>query len=676
MKNMKIKRKNMNEVLVVPRGMRPLTNGEAASPAGVALDAVNVRECEQSLQVTGRPAPVGRLGSGERLLTMAGSRMVTCRDGQVLLDGQHGVPVTGDVMGAHVIGPMIVVVTTAGVTYLLPDVNGWQLMDPADAVPTLSLGASVSTDSAPIAAVTFATPYSQWRAPLADVDCTTLHGLLLSAWNTLNADGRAQGYRTSPVLMRWAVRLTDGSYLWMSDPVRVGDETLANAERVAVVVDSSGSGFTGTQATTMTLKRYLPTIAVTHPIAAAWQPLVAGIDVLATDEAQLVNRSSNLDYRCLTRTTGGRETVLEMGLSRRSTVAIDRQLKASRWHVVATAPSTAQAGSDFEPPVHSVSLSADECSSLARPLVLDGVVCSTASAGRLYCCTAAGEVVVTAPGNALVEHDRRTVLGMVPRALAVVTRPLYSGGFGRYPVYVFGDDGIYAIPQSVQGRLGEARLVDRTVIGDVAPVEGGGSVWMVSRHGHLCRLRGAVLEVCLRQAGYRALAWCNAHEELWLLPPAGEPQVLMGSGTLSRRTVDAVQLYSDPMHALAVSSAGDVMDLERELPAAMPVLWHTHPVSLHPVTGGRVCHMVGDLVKRMVWHLVADDASLTLRVTGQMGVMAGDVPLSEITLHGPARQPLACAVVSRRVRTVRLVVSGTAATGTLLLPAILQATKL
>ena len=80
-----------------------------------------------------------------------------------------------------------------------------------------------------------------------------------------------------------------------------------------------------------------------------------------------------------------------------------------------------------------------------------------------------GDVVVTPPGNALVEAHRRSVTGTVPLAMAVVTKPLYSGGFGRYPVYVFTDDGIYAIPQSATGTLGEARLVDRTVIAAAVP---------------------------------------------------------------------------------------------------------------------------------------------------------------------------------------------------------------
>lgn len=658
-------KKNYRELRVMPHASQALANGEAAA-AGMADVAVNLREREQSLQVTGAPVAVGQVAAGDRLLTIVDGHLVTCRGRQVLLDGTHGVVAAGDIVGAHVIGPFVVIVTTAGLLYLLPDGDGWQRMDPGDAVPSLTVSATVSTVSADIDGVTFGEPYTQWRAPLADDDRNTLSSLLRTAWSALNNDARAEGYRTSPVLVRWALRLHDGSYLWMSAPQRVGDETLTNADRVSAVVDNDSSGFTGTQSTTMTLKRYLLDIAVERGVAAAWQPMVAGIDVLVTDEAQLVASSHSLDYRCLTRTIAPRDYVLEMGLPRRGADAIERQLHSSPWHLVGTVAATAAAGShDIEAPVTALTLTAAQCAALARPMEVDDVVCSATAAGRLYCCTGSGDVVVSAPGNALVEQDRRSVLGVVPKAMAVVTSPLYSGGFGRYPVYVFSDDGIYAIPQGAKGGLGEARLVDRTVIADgVAPVEAGRDVWMVSRHGHLCRLRGALFEVCLRDARCRALAWCNAHSELWLLPPSGRPVARMDSGTMSERTVAAEQLYSDARHAVAVTADGTVLDLEQEQEATMPVAWRTHPIALDA--------LMARPVRRVVWHVTGPEVSLTLRVTGQRGIMAQERDVSVTTVSGAVDQPLATPAVMVPARTVRLDMTGEARTGTLLLPTLLH----
>ena len=654
----------MKELRVISRGQVPRTNGEAARPGEASL-AQNLRECEESLQVTGQPTVIAAIGSDERLLTMSGDHAVSCRaDGSVLIDGEVVTRVDSPVVGAHAIGAMMVIVTRSGLTYLLPDGNGWIVLNPADAVPQLSFSVSTQVSHAEISAVDFAEPYSQWRAPLAEVDHSTLVGLLRSAWNALESDAQAQGRHTAPMLVRWAVRLLDDTYLWVSDPVRVGDVTLANADRISTLVDSNNSGFTGTQATNLPMTHYSLNISMTSAIAAPWQALVKSIDVLATNEAHLLSASRELDYRCLTRTSGTREYVLEMGLVRRSADAISWELAASPWRLIATASAASQPGSaSFTVPVETMKLTAAQCSALASPMTVDDVVCSTAAGGRLYCCTAAGEVVVSAPGNPLIEVHRRSVLGAKPLAMAVVTRPLYSGGFGRYPVYVFTDDGIYAIPQRASDRLGEARLVDRTVIAaEVAPVEGDGDIWLVSRHGHLCRLSGSRLTVACRDVDCQALAWCNAFSELWLLPGEGYPVVMMSSGAMSVRTVAARQLYSDARHALAVTATGAVLDLEREQPAMMDVAWHSHPVSLQA--------LMGHAVKRVVWHVVSDDADLSLCVKGQRGIMSQDLDLSLITVQGAIDQPLASPTMAIHARTLTLTLDGTARTGTLLLPSL------
>ena len=659
----------MRETRVIPRAMVPLANGEAAR-CGEAQMALNVREQPQALQVTGQPVTMGAMAVGERLLLLTGGHRVTCTGMTVKIDNVAVATADNTIVGAHTIGALVVVVTSSGFIYLMyTDGSGWVRLNPDDAVPQLAFSAQTATMSADIGAYTFAEPYAQWRAPLADADTTALSGMLRSAWSALHADAAAEGRYTSPVLVRWAVRLKDGNYLWISDPVRVGDETLANADRISAMVTTGNGAFTGIEATTMPLIHYSLGINVTRGIAAEWLPLVDSVDVLVTDGAPLLSASRRLDYRCVTRTTAPREYILEMGLERRSASAITAALNASSWRLVARATASGtMSGNDFEPAVEEVTLTRSQCAAIGSSMQVDGVVCSTAAGGKLYCSTAGGDVVVSAPGNALVEAHRHSVLGAVPLAMAVVTRPLYSGGFGRYPVYVFTDDGIYAIPQSARGTLGEARLVDRSVIAaDVRPVEGDGDIWFVSRHGHLCRLSGSQVTVCQRDAGYTALAWCNAYGELWMMPSHGYPVVRMRSGALTERTVDAGQFYCDARYAVAFTDAGQLLDLEREQDVVCPVRWQTHPVAVDALMGRAVC--------RVVWHVKGSSTSLTLRLIGQRGIMAVDCDVSVITVNGDVEHPLAAPTMAHRVRTVRLDMNGVAATGTLLLPALFYTTK-
>lgn len=664
------KQQAMKQTVVVPRGSVPRVNREA-TVTGEAAVAINVREQEDSLQVTGNPMAVRRIGAGERLLLITGGHDVTCRGHEVKIDGRVVATVEGTILNAHSIGSVIVVVTSNGFTYLFPSGSGWVVLDPADAIPQLSFTATCVTSSADIEAYTFAEPYSQWRAPLAAADTIALARMLNTAWSALRADALAEGRHTAPMLVRWAVRLKDGTYLWMSDPCRVGDETLVNADRIAANVTTSGSGFTGTEATRLPFVHYALGITVERDIAPEWLPLVAGVDVLATPEANLLTATRSLDYRCLIRTTTPREYVLEMGLTRHSADAIATQLASSPWQVIATAPVSAHmTGSDFSAPLLPQSMTNEQCAAVGTMGSVGNVVCSTAAGGRLYCCTGDGAVIVSAPGNALVEAHRRLVLGARPLALAVVTRPLYSGGFGRYPVYVFTDDGIYAIPQSsASGTLGEARLVDRTVIdAAVAPVEGGCDIWFISRHGHLCRLSGAALTVCQRDVDCVAMAWCNAHGELWMLPSQGNPLVMMRSGRMSHRTIEVVQLLSDPQHAVAVTASGSVLDLEQEQTrGVVPVQWLTHPIALDP--------LLARAVKRVVWHVTGSDVDLTLGVTGQRGIMAQDCAVSTIVVSGEVSQPLAAAPMAVRARTLTLSLTGQASPGTLVLPVLLYSSK-
>ncbi len=660
--------KKMIEVRVVPQGMDPLANGEAAR-CGVASLAQNVRELEQSLQVTGAPAVTGAIAVDDRMLLMTDGHTVTCRGQTVKIDGATVVTVTSAVIAAHVVGDLIVVVCQDGLTYLACREGAWMALDPAAAAPSLTIGTTMATSSVQLDVYSFAERYSQWRAPLAEADRAALTAQLRSAWSRLSSDIHAEGRYLSPLLVRWAVRLHDGHYLWMSDPVRVGDATMSNVNRISAAVTMTDDGFTGIESSTLALAHYRLEIDVARNIAAEWLPLVSSIDVFVTDEPQLLTASRALDYRCVARTSSPRAYYLEMGLTHRSADAIARELATSAWHLVARCPAApVVTGADFVNPDAPMTLSNAQCNEIGRLLSMTGVVCSTTAAGRLYCCTRDGDVVSSAAGNALAEAYRRRVLGASPLALAVVTRPLYSSGFGRYPVYVFTDDGIYAIPQGATGALGEARLVDRTVIAaGVNPVEGGGDVWLMSRHGHLCRLNGSRLTVTHRDMDCTSLAWSDAQRELWMLPTAGYPVVMMPSGRLSVRTVEARQLYSDPRHAVAVTDAGTVLDLEQETPTRLPVLWRSHPVLLDPLMADRVC--------RVVWHMRAQDVNLTLRVVGQRGIMDQERDVSIVTVDGAVKQPLATAPMLAPVRTVCLSVDGVATSGALMMSTLLYCGK-
>ena len=84
---------------------------------------------------------------------------------------------------------------------------------------------------------------------------------------------------------------------------------------------------------------------------------------------------------------------------------------------------------------------------------------------------------------------------------------------------------------------------------------------------------------------------------------------------------------------------------------------------------------MGSLVKRVVWHVVSDDADLTLRVTGQRGIMSRDWIVSHMTVQGAIDHPLASPTMSVHARTLALALEGQALTGTMILPTLIYHTQ-
>lgn len=121
---------------MVARACVPHVNGEAAQ-RGEAQSALNVREQESSLQVTGKPSTIGAIAPGERLLLLFDGHRVTVNDSTVKIDGNPVVTIEGTVLAAHAVGELIVVVADSGLTYLSAINGSWDVLNRDDAVPAL-----------------------------------------------------------------------------------------------------------------------------------------------------------------------------------------------------------------------------------------------------------------------------------------------------------------------------------------------------------------------------------------------------------------------------------------------------------------------------------------------------------------------------------------------------------
>ena len=622
-------------------------------------------------EVTGTPATLGSVGVARRLLLITPGGGMLCQQGlQLLYNGEEVALTTGIVKGAYCVGGLIVVTTTEGVIWLAPYEDTFAVIDPRYACPLLRLKASsLTTHTAALPAVAFSQPYDVWQAPLATTDVATLTTLLRKAWQLLDDEVAAASRYATPVMVRYGVRLRDGSYLCLSEPVTIGMETLTGQQAVWVNAVTSGSAVTALQAGSLSRNSFSLEITPEQGVAAAWLPLIASVDILVAAPTTLLRAGSSLNYRCLAvDTSGARRPSLEMSLPLRSAQAVQSQMEQVGWTLVATTTHIAQLAQgqwvdDPDERIGTTVLTAAEATAVTRRPAVIECTASAAGTGRLYCVTATGTLTVGLPGNPLVNVPQRVVSGAAVLAMALMPRAIHSNAFGRYPLVLFTTEGIYAVPQTTaaSATFGEPRLLSRLVAdGAVKPVEAGGDIYFASARGHLCRLRGNEVTVVRRKCHPTALAWDAEHSELYCLMADGRLWALLPGDEPSLRTVSAASLYDDATRAVAVTPAGDVLDLTTEdAAAAMTVEWISRPMSC-------CC------AHHVVWLAHGDGLQLSFEVLGERGLSCHGFLVGRLRVNGNVHAPLRQRLVSQPTRTVRLRIAGTAPTGTLLAPLTLR----
>ncbi len=341
-------KKTTEKMRIVQRGERPMHNGESAV-AGEAAQLLNMREREEALEVVGDPRVVTQLLPGDKVLLVDDDRTLVLQGNQVKWGDSVVLEPSGQVVTAHKVGALLLVVTTAGNIVLRRTSTGYEALDPSSAIPQVHISAAEQfTLTAAIGAFDFESPYNTWQAPLHNADIDDLTKIIRNAVATLQSQAISQGRFTGVMLVRYGVRLWDDSYLWMSQPVMVGHNILSNSYRTTATVATSGGAYVGIEACNFSMNSYRLGITMMGGVASEWRQLVKAIDVLVSPVSSMVDLNAGLDYRCVVTTSSGtRRYLLEMGPKPRSASAmLQTMLGGGDWRVVAS--TTVLDGSGFK----------------------------------------------------------------------------------------------------------------------------------------------------------------------------------------------------------------------------------------------------------------------------------------------------------------------------------------
>lgn len=296
---------NIKKMKLVPKGAVMRMNTECGAH-GECVSVTNMRECGDALMGVGAWREVGGLLSGERLLAVdrraEGDYFVVARGGEVNILGKrvNGVfeenrkpvlSVDGEVMWAESIGEMLVVGTSVGLRYLRCYDGDYTLLDVADAMPGLVFGTvNVADVSEQVLAVNLEGAYDDW-VRLTAKDRASLQDAVSDARNALMDGVKRKGGYVQPVAVRYAVRMWNDEYAWISAPVIVGNGVQLG-ENTTCEVNGDVCAESVLEA-----RMYNVGVGVVKSPSRDWLPLIKAIDVMVSAE-MLPFDGNKVDSRC------------------------------------------------------------------------------------------------------------------------------------------------------------------------------------------------------------------------------------------------------------------------------------------------------------------------------------------------------------------------------------------
>ena len=323
------------------------------APAGSCGELSNMRGHGTSLRPVGKLTELLHLDGEERIIAVhhiadGTANVITLRGRNVMLHSRldaYSTPsplgtllgtLPGDFMCATTLADYVVLGNSGGDVYLHHSSGTYHWLDVDKSLPVLRLTTEgAGTLSANVPAYNFSGYYTRWASPLNDSDQRGISAAMHSAFATIEENATSIGAYVNPVVARYAVRMTDGTYLRVSQPVLMGNGIPCSQEYKATVTNN-GTTFTGTTGFSIYAGAYTIGAKSMAGFDAAWDGLIAGIDILVADGISPIPPLLGVKYRCETSTTGTRQEYLSLQFRTSDADSlVGGLLAAAKWKVVA-----------------------------------------------------------------------------------------------------------------------------------------------------------------------------------------------------------------------------------------------------------------------------------------------------------------------------------------------------
>ncbi len=342
-------KKTAKTLHIIPTGSTQRVN-KFGGKIGECEHLLNMRERNESLEAVGMPKEIAQLSENEKLIFIHDydeySNYLTSKGCHLILHGRmngghynllnyeiHSY--SGDIKAVNKVGGFLIVDTLNGREYLHFINEEYVYLDINDAIPTLWIGTADSNSrQITVPAFNFAASYTQWARPLSSSDETTLQRNISKSYKDLAQQISSDGFFMQPMAVRYAVRLWDDTYLWISAPVIVGNCKQCTAT-IKAEVTSTGSGFSSCGESQITAQAYHVGAAVLRSTSTEWDSLIKSIDIFSTTEMEPFTDSLQINYRCETSQSGTRRYYLASELKEsENNLALGELINPDHWHIL------------------------------------------------------------------------------------------------------------------------------------------------------------------------------------------------------------------------------------------------------------------------------------------------------------------------------------------------------
>lgn len=264
------------------------------------------------------------------------------------------------------------------------------------------------------------------------------------------------------------------------------------------------------------------------------------------------------------------------------------------------------------------------------------------------------QLIISADRNPFVWQHKTTVSDGTITALRLAITPVATSIFGKYPLYAFTSQGIYALAGNSKSRYGDPRCIDWHAVANELLICYTASGITFIADNELCSLSGSKIETMATGVYATSIAWSKKYNELWCVDDKGSVIIQMPSGRFYSRDIYIKELIENYYHPIAITGNNAMLDINAEQATSQHIIYRSYPI------------IVDFILKNIKWHVSGDNVALTLQLTGENGKSChGDI-LNKMKVTGNISAPITIPLYAPQRRTIRIIIDGTANCDTML----------